>query len=247
MSEGQEGRAAAGWSGRIDRLAKDRPDIALMAPFMVYLILLGLREPMGYELRWLSTLLRGVGALGMVWIFRRHLPPWGKPHWLIAIPAGVLAAAGWYYGQLFFNHLGVPRVLPLPLFPSDAEVINPADKLGTGALYWTTIVLRIGVATTTVAIVEEIFWRAFLLRALIDWSNFEKVPLGRFTWRSFLATSLLSTIEHPANWLVSIPCWFFYNGLMIWKKSVLFLVITHGVTNLVLYIWVVREGAWSFW
>jgi hypothetical protein len=116
------------------------------------------------------------------------------------------------------------------------------------------VTLRILCASTTVAFVEELFWRAFLLRALIDWDDFERVPLGKFTWRSFLLTALISTLEHPANWAVSIPCWFAFNGLMYWKKSVLFLVVTHGLTNLFLYVWVIYQAvgrgnasAWMFW
>jgi hypothetical protein len=105
-----------------------------------------------------------------------------------------------------------------------------------------------------VPVVEEVFWRGFLLRALIYWDRFEKVPLGTFTWVSFLGTSLLSTLEHPDNWGVSILCWFLYNGLMYWKKSILCLIITHGVTNLVLYLYVLyaaihagQTQAWLFW
>jgi hypothetical protein len=41
---------------------------------------------------------------------------------------------------------------------------------------------------------------------------------------------------------------------MYWKKSVLFLVVTHGLTNLFLYVWVIYQAvgrgnasAWMFW
>jgi CAAX prenyl protease-like protein len=192
--------------------------------------------------------------LGVVWLLRRHMPPWGRPHLPLALVMGLLVAAGWYYGQYFFDWVGVPHRLPIPLFPGDFELVDPRAKLGTGGLFWSTVVTRIVVASTTVAVVEEIFWRAFLLRALIDWSNFEKIPLGTFAWRSFLLTALLSTLEHPDNWAISIPCWLAFNALMYWKKSVLFLVFVHGFTNLFLYIWVVWQAvhqdnsqAWMFW
>ena len=82
------------------------------------------------------------------------------------------------------------------------------------------------------------FWRAFLLRALIDWDHFERVPLGKFTWISFLGTSLLSTLQHPDNWAVSIFCWFFYNGLMYWKKDLWSCVIAHATSNLLLALYI---------
>jgi CAAX prenyl protease-like protein len=234
--------------GWIDDLGASRPDIALMAPFLVYLALLSLRDyAFPYEWRAVAALVRGVGALAVVWVFRRHLPPWGRPHLLIAVPAGVLVAWGWVAGQHFFNDLSLPHQLPLPPFAGEFELIDPRDKLGAENLFWTTVVARIAVATTTVPIVEELFWRAFLLRALINWHDFDKVPLGRFTWFSFLATSLLSTVEHPANWGVSILCWMAYNALFCWKRSILCLVITHAVTNLALYVYVVRYNDWMFW
>lgn len=238
----------------IDRVAEDRPDIVLMAPYLAYLALLGLRDVGGPEWVWLFTIIRGVGSLLIVWAFRRHFPPWGKPYWLLAIPAALLAAAGWYYGQYISNWLGIPHRLPLPIFPGKFELVDPRAALGDGALFWSTSLLRIAVATTTVAVVEELFWRAFLLRAFIDWSAFEKVPLGAFAWKAFLLTSLLSTIQHPDNWFVSIFCWFWFNALMHWKKSVLFMVVVHGLTNLFLYAWVLantlslnNESAWMFW
>lgn len=246
-------------TGWIDRLAEDRPDAALIAPMLVYLALLGLRDTaiLPYEYRWLASLLRGVGGLWVVWILRRHMPPWGKAHWPLAAFMGVLIAAGWYYGQYFFNWLGLPHRMPLPLFPGEFELVDPVAKLnelGARSVFWPTVVARIAVASTTVAVVEEVFWRAFLLRALIKWDSFEKIPLGTFTWMSFLLTSLLSTLEHPDNWAISIPCWFAFNLLMYWKKSVLFLVLVHGFTNLFLYCWVVYQAvhlgntqAWMFW
>ncbi|MHC4795757.1 MAG: CAAX prenyl protease-related protein, partial [Planctomycetota bacterium] len=127
-----------------------------------------------------------------------------------------------------------------------SEVSDPRVNISTFS-WRAQMVLRITVACTAVPVVEEIFWRGFLLRALINWDRFETIPLGTFTWFSFLATSLLSVLEHPDNWAVSILCWFVYNALMYWKKSILFLIITHGITNLALYIYVIVAQDWLFW
>lgn len=251
-------------SGR-DGFAHSRPDVVIMAPMLVYLALLGLKGPLGPDNYWIAAILRGVGGLAVVWVFRRHLPPWGEPHLPLAVPCALLIAAGWFYGQYFFDAIGLPHRLPLPMFSGEAEWADPREVLakeggfwtahfGVNTVFWADVVTRIAVATTTVAVVEELFWRGFLLRALIDWDEFDRVPLGAFTWKSFLLTSLLSTLEHPDNWVVSIPCWFAFNALMVWKKSILFLVLVHGLTNLFLYIWVIYCGValgdtsvWMFW
>ncbi|MFH1747747.1 MAG: CAAX prenyl protease-related protein [Planctomycetota bacterium] len=233
------------WHGRIDELGRTRPDVVLMAPYMVYLLLLGLVSLLPPTWHWLAISLRGVGALYVVWLLRRHLPPWGRPYWLIAIPAGFFAAWLWYAGQYMFEGLGLGG--RLPLYPGELEVVDPRDALGSYKLFWATTSLRVTVAITVVPVVEELFWRAFLLRALINWHDFDRIPLGKFAWISFLGTSLLSTLQHPDNWAVSILCWLFYNALFCWTRSILCLVIVHGITNLVLYFHVVRVGDWSFW
>jgi len=244
-----------------DRFLQHRPDIAMMAPFLIYLLLLGLRDHVPVDYQWLSALIRGAGALVAVWLVRRHLPPWGRPCYAIAGASGVLIAFGWYYGHLLSIDLGIPQRLPLPLFGGTPELTDPrlvelggGGLVGSGALFWANSLTRVAVAITAVPLVEEIFWRAFLLRALIDWNNFENLPLGKFTLLSFLGTSLLSTVQHPDTWVVSILCWFAFNGLMYWTRSVLCLVICHGVTNLVLYAWVLFVGlyvgdsrAWWLW
>ena len=238
-----------------DRLATERPDVPYMAPFMAFLLLLPLNDWLPYELRPLALTVRGVLPAFLFWLFRRHYPPLGKPHWTIAIIVGVLVAIGWVVGQHWLNtiHIG-ERSLGgrLFLFPGQPHPHDPRlgpDPEHAAPLspfsWWLQVVLRVGVSATTVPIVEEIFWRAFLLRAFIDWDRFYKLPLGQFAWKAFLITSFISIFEHPDNWGVSILCWFVYNGLMYWKKSVLCLILTHGITNLVLYAWVAWGGVHS--
>lgn len=235
----------AEFSERLDGLLRERPDVALMAPYMAYLLLLGLVTVMPPRLEWVAILARGIGSLLVVWLVRKHLPPWGRPYYLVAIPAGFFAAWLWYHGQYVFDWLGLGG--RLVVYPGEKVVEDPRDLLGAGELFWWTAILRIGVAVTAVPVVEEIFWRAFLLRIFINWQEFEKVPLGKFTWWSFIGTSLLSTLQHPDNWGVSILCWLFFNAMFYWTRSLLCLIIIHGVTNLVLYAYVLRVDDWAFW
>ena len=229
----------------IERWGATRPDMVLVAPFMTYLLLLGLTDALPTSWQPVTITARGVLSLLLVGAFWRHLPPWGRPHWLIAIIGGVLCAWGWVAGQYAFDHLGLGG--RLPGYPGQAVTVDPRDALGGKHLFVLTWVLRMSVAVIAVPVVEELFWRAFLLRALIQWNDFERVPLGRFTWFSFVGTSLLSTLQHPDNWGVSILCWMVFNGVFYWTRSILCVVLLHGVTNLVLYAMVLRVRDWSFW
>lgn len=233
----------------LTELARRRPDFVFMAPYLTYLLLLPLKDwvPVAY-VPW-ATAARGILGLLVFWSLRRHFPPLGKPHWPIAITAGVLTVVLWVGGEHLLNRVYIGNFHVggrLFVFPGVFEVKDPRE--GLTALSWASqVVLRLAVATITVPIVEEIFWRGFLLRAFINWDRFERVPLGAFAWRAFIGTALLSCLQHPDNWGVSILCWLAWNLLMYWKKSLLCLMITHGITNLVLYLYVIRTGDWQFW
>jgi CAAX prenyl protease-like protein len=231
----------------VDDVVRAQPEVPLMAPFMIYLLLLMPLDWFPVQLMPIPIAMRGIGGLWAVWLVRHHLPAVGRPHVLLAILFGVLAAAGWVVGQHAFNHLveqaGVAGKGFLFKIPTGTD---PRQHI-TAASWWSQAVLRISVATITVPIVEELFWRGFMLRAFVDWNRWQRVPLGTFTWFSFLGTSLISVAQHPSNWAVSIFCWMLFNGLFYWKRSLLFLMLVHGITNLVLYVYVIIYGDWMFW
>lgn len=230
-------------------LVAHEPRAPLMAPYMAYLLLLMFNDAFPTSLRWVAIVLHTVLAGYVVWLFRNHLPPMGKPHVAIAVVAGLIAAWGWVAGQHAVNGVIIWRHDlggPLPFYPGEFKAYDPhVDYSGTA--FWVYVVAKIGRACTIVAVVEEIFWRGFILRAFVKWDRYETVPWGRFSWQAMILSSLLSVIQHPNNWVVSIGCWLLFNALFYWKKSLLCLMITHAVTNLALYIYVVRAGDWQFW
>ena len=114
--------------GAVDRLAAARPDVVLMAPLMVYIVLLGLVYAVPATWQPAVIALRGVASLAVVWAFRRQLPPWGSPHWPIAIVGGVLVAWGWIVGQSVLDHLGLGG--RLPFMPGEKLVSDPRAQLG---------------------------------------------------------------------------------------------------------------------
>ena len=100
-------------------------------------------------------------------------------------------------------------------------------------------------AALVVPIFEELFWRSFLIRWIID-QDFKKVAIGQFTWISFVATVLLFGLEHN-RWLVGLAAGAVYNGLLYQQKNLWPCIIAHAVTNLVLGIYVLQTGQWGFW
>jgi CAAX prenyl protease-like protein len=231
----------------LSALVRAEPRLPLMGPYMAYLLLLLLTDILPQSLYHVAVLIHIAVAFWVTWLFRDHYPPLGRPHLIAAIAVGLLAAALWIAGQHWLNGVAIAgRNLGAPLW-GKSELHNPHEIFGNGLAFWGHVIVKIGRAITIVPIVEELFWRGFILRAFVSWDRFELVPWGKFTLFAFLGSALLSTLQHPANWGVSIACWMLYNALFYWKKSLLCMMITHGITNLALYTYVVRTGDWQFW
>lgn len=111
---------------------------------------------------------------------------------------------------------------------------------------WVMVVFRAIRAVVLVPIIEELFWRAWLMRWLID-SDFEKVPLGSYAASSFWITALLFASEHGAYWDVGLLTGIAYNWWMIRTKRLGDCIVAHAVTNAVLSAYVVLAGKWEYW
>ncbi|RQW85136.1 MAG: CAAX prenyl protease-related protein [Geobacter sp.] len=107
------------------------------------------------------------------------------------------------------------------------------------------VLSRLAGAALVVPIMEELFWRSFLIRYIIS-PDFTKVPIGRFTWPSFLIASVLFGLEHNL-FLAGIMAGLAYNLLLYRTRSLSACIVAHGVTNLALGVYVLQTGKWYFW
>jgi len=107
------------------------------------------------------------------------------------------------------------------------------------------IVSRLAGAALVVPIMEELFWRSFLIR-YISAPDFSKTPIGHFTWPSFLITTVLFGLEHNL-FLAGMLAGIAYNLLLYRTKSLAACIFAHGLTNLALGIYVLQTGKWYFW
>ena len=125
-----------------------------------------------------------------------------------------------------------------------SQGFNP-DLLPGRNVQITMTIFRIAGAVLVVPLMEELFWRSFLIRYIID-KNFDTVPMGTFTWASFLFTVVLFGFEH--NYILAgIMAGIIYNLLLYKTRSLAHCVLAHAVTNLALAIYVVSTGKWQFW
>ena len=104
---------------------------------------------------------------------------------------------------------------------------------------------RLAGAVLLVPIMEELFWRSFLIRYLIT-QDFSKAPIGQFTWASCVITVVLFGLEHNLI-LAGLTAGLAYNLLLYYTRSIFHCILAHAITNLLLGVYVLQTGHWHFW
>ena len=154
---------------------------------------------------------------------------------VLAVAAGIAVFVLWVGLDGYYRKLG-----------KGGPEWNPFHQFGVGSfLGWFFVAVRIIGLALIVPPVEEVFYRSLLYRYIVK-SDFQSVSLGQFEWRAFIITSLVFGIVH-FEWLPGILCGAIYQALVIRQKRLGDAIVAHGITNLLLGLWVVWKGAWHFW
>lgn len=165
----------------------------------------------------------------------KDLRPWPRlPGIALAVVIGLLVTGLW---------VGLDPLYPRFGFMGKRASFDPSG-LHTLARMLFYIIRMIGLVML-VPLIEELFWRSFLNRWLID-PDFRRVPIGRVTWMSGAVTSVLFAAAHP-EWLPALLTGALWAWLLHQTKSLSACVISHAVANLALGIYVILSGAWEFW
>jgi CAAX prenyl protease-like protein len=141
-------------------------------------------------------------------------------------------APQWHHSFLFDN----------PLMGHPAGNTPPASK--NDPIF---LLFRIAISVVAVPILEELFWRGWLMRWIIDPQNFEKVPLGTYAPAAFWLTAILFASEHGSFWDVGLAAGIVYNWWMIRTRNLWDCILAHAVTNGLLAAWVIGAGQWQYW
>ncbi len=176
----------------------------------------------------LKTVLVGAAIYYYRDIFRYEIQPKFS---LTAVFAGILVFIIWVLPDGLYPHIGHSE-------------FNPYDQASGAAVYY-LLAIRMAGAALVVPIMEELFWRSFALRFLIQ-SDFKSVPLGAFSWFSFIVISVAFGLEHH-RWLVGIVAGMIYAWTLYRSKNLFEPILAHAVTNFLLGIYVIQTGSWSFW
>jgi CAAX prenyl protease-like protein len=222
----------------VDRRLAAYPWAPYVVPFAMFVGLLSLRPLVPVPLLPLEIVFLAVMTLVILIVARPALD--------LSIHAPVSSIL---FGILVF----VIWIAPDALFPGYRHHLeNAVTGLAQSSLPLAArtsvpiLALRSLRAATIVPIVEELFWRAWLMRWIIS-PDFRKIPLGTYTRLSFWVVAVLFASEHGAYWDVGLAAGILYNWWMIRTKSLGDLVVAHGVTNACLSAYVIVSGKWEYW
>lgn len=149
-----------------------------------------------------------------------------------SVALGLVVFALWINMDWTFGALSEPPGFNPQIFP------NPDLRRAMTAI-------RIASAVLIVPVMEELFWRSFMLRYVIN-SDFAKVPIGTFTGVSFLVCAVLFGLAHHFI-IAGIMAGMAYSWLLYKTKRLAQCVLAHAVTNLALAMYVLYTQQWRFW
>lgn len=170
----------------------------------------------------------------------RELPKIPR-YWTSSVLIGVAVFLIWIGPDFLIHGYRTNMLFTNGLFGAPNASIPPSMQRNAWVLGW-----RMARATLVVPIAEELFWRAWLMRWLIN-NDFLSVRLGSYTPVAFFATAILFASEHGPYWDVGLISGLIYNLWMIRTRSVADCVLMHAVTNGVLSWYVIATGNWQYW
>jgi CAAX prenyl protease-like protein len=209
-------------------------------PFALYMVFLAIEGGAasvlpGLDPRWLYPV-KVAGVAALLWVYRRHYRElFQRPdsRWvgLVAPALGVAVFILWINLDAAWLTLG------------GGGGFDPRDA--GGAPRWELVLPRLAGAAIVVPIMEELFWRSFLLR-WIDRPDFLALEPARISLRALLIAGVLFGLEHTL-WFAGILAGLAYGWLYRASGNLWAPIAAHATTNLLLGLWVLSTGSWSFW
>ena len=213
---------------------------SFVAPFLLFMVILtveGYFPEEHYIIYPFKTLL--VGAV-IAWYWRA-LPSLTPSAPVISILIGIVGVVLWVGLDPWAMKLNA-RLMQGTVTPQIGR--NPF------ALYpenwaWVLFGFRLVGIALVVPIMEELFWRGFLMRWLIK-DDFPAVRLGTYQPFSFFVTTALFASVHGSEWFLAVVVGLIYGFWFIRTKRLGDIMLAHGVTNLLLALYCLTSGDWHF-
>ena len=210
--------------------------MAYVAPFAVFVALRWLPFPP----EWLAPV-RFTAVAATLAIFSRRAIPRRAAFPIGSIVLGAAVLAIWIgpellwpgYRDFWLFHNGMTGI---------ARSSLPEHLKSNGSF----IAVRVLESAILVPILEELFWRGWLMRWLIR-TDFESVRMGQYTAVSFWVVALLFASEHGPYWEVGLIAGVAYNWWLVRTRSLADCMLAHATTNALLAGYVLVFNQWQYW
>lgn len=216
------------------------PAVPYVLPFALFMVLLAVLPMTGVD-PLTDQIIRLVVVGGALLLVSRSVLDFTVRHWVGTLAVGVGVFLLWIAPDLLFDGYRDSWLFRNSFLGEGGSGLAVAGQ-GDPA----TLVLRSLRAAILVPIVEELFWRGWLPRWIIN-PDFRKVALGSYTRAAFWITALLFASEHGVYWDVGLLAGLSYNGWMWKTRSLGDCIAAHAVTNACLSGYVIMTGQWQYW
>jgi CAAX protease family protein len=221
----------------LDRLVRD--DIAYILPMGAFLGVTLIAS------NWPATLpacyvIKTILAAALLILLRRHYTKISWSYWQLGVLVGILGVIQWVGMEKALLHF-------FPNYPTlTREVFDPFEKISSRPWLVVFLVCRLLGPALVVPFMEEYFWRDFLWRTLIAPNDFKLAAIGEWDTKVFWAIAILFASEH-VQWLTAVVWAVMIGYLLVRTRSLGACIVAHGVTNLLLGIYVLCTHDWWFW
>ena len=215
------------------------PALPYVVPMAGLLLLLAVGDKLGLG-PW-EYAVRVVLLAGLLWFFSRSRVDLRAPHWVGSVLVGTAVFVIWIGPDVLWPGYRHHWIFNNPLTGAPKSSV-PEEWRGLPVVV-TGRALR---AIVFVPIIEELFWRGWMMRWLIN-PRFERVALGTFTPYAFWTSAVLFASVHGAYWEVGLIAGVVYNWWMVRTRSLGDCTLAHAVTNALLTTYVFTAGQWQYW
>lgn len=192
---------------------------------------------------------------GLLIFFWKHYDiKWDKRVWFGAL-MGVIGIAFWILPTHLFTELGFTEENKVEVgvwkhfgLAPRTEGFNPGD-LDNPLAVWVTTIFRFLRAVVVVSLVEELFWRGFLMRFLLKMDGkYWKVPFGKPSWLTYgVVTACFVFIHMPVDYAGAVIFGSLMYFVAVKTKSLTACIVMHAVANLLMGIYALQFGKYGLW
>ena len=219
--------------------SNQRATVGYIGPFLAFVGVMALERLTGLPAEWLYPIRLLIVAAVILTVSRPYLSL--RPSAPVAsIAIGIVVFLIWIGPDALFGYRH-HWLFENRITGSASSSLAPELKQNLAF-----ILLRSAGSFLLVPILEELFWRGWMMRWLID-VNFLKVPLGKYAPSAFWIVALLFASEHGPYWEVGLAAGIIYNWWLVRTRNLADCILAHAVTNAVLAGYVLVTDQWQYW